>query len=159
MPALNNTYRIQNNGFLISSILNDNFTIVSNKLIFRFPSTLFKESGEWSFTNKMEARKIISFAKLEKNWDGYNAEEISQIVIENALAIVSVINEHDEDVYFTSPGPNGEIMIQLKNEEREVEFIIYPAKSKFVKFTSNTFVSQGSFSISMLPEIINWLNS
>lgn len=158
MPALSNSYRIENFSPTPTNGLNK-FWIVDNVIVVvDSQSTVFKESGILSYANKLEIQKIGSFSDLERNWDSYNAEELNSNTISKAIDIVKEIDILDEDVYFTSPGPNGEIMIQLKKESKEVELIIYEDRTKYITFVNNEFVKQGSFSLNILSEIIEWLN-
>ncbi|MEM6263609.1 MAG: hypothetical protein AAGI38_13940, partial [Bacteroidota bacterium] len=61
-------------------------------------------------------------------------------------------------VCFSSPGPNGEVMIQLKQGAREVEFIVYEGTSKYVTFEDDEFNKQGELSPHLLHGIIDWMN-
>lgn len=159
MTASSKSFRIPNYSSTPLNGLNQ-FWVIGN-VVFSVDnqSTIFKESGSLSFINKQEIQRIRSFFQLEKNWDSYDSEKIDHEVISKAIDMVKDINALDEDVYFTAPGPNGEIMIQLKKENKEVEIIIYDSKIKYVSFVDNEFEKQGSFGDSdILPEIIRWLN-
>lgn len=160
MTALNNTYRIQNYDSIPKNKLNDQFGLDDDFVIFvdRFQSTLIKDAEDISFSNRLEIQKVKEFAQLERNWDSYDAKEISLSVINKSINLIEEINRFEEDIYFSSPGPNGEVMIQQKKNAKEVEFIIYTSKSKYVTFNNNEFEKQGEFSLYILPELIEWIN-
>ena len=158
MTALNKTYKVSNYSQVPFSFLNGNFIAHPGPMIIDHQSILFKEKGQLSLTNKLEIQKVKSFTELEENWDSYGAQKVSEEVTENSILLIEAIDFLDEDVYFTSPGPNGEIMIQLKNEDKEVELIVYESKTKFVTFENNEFKKQGDFEANILPKIIEWLH-
>lgn len=159
MTALSKTYKIPDNNSVPASYLSDSFVFKDSSVNNMYDqSTLFKIKGEISTINRFEIQNLRSFKNLEENWDSYEAEKISELVINNAISIVEKIDKFDEDVYFSSPGPNGEIMIQLKNYQKEVEIIVYSDRQKYVTFYESNFEKQGDFNINILSEIVEWLN-
>ena len=159
MTALSNSYRIQNYHAAPFTGLNNQYSTGGNMVIsVNYQSTLIKEYGNLSYTNRLEIQKVKSFSELGKNWDSYDAEEISSEVINKAIDLIKEIDTFEEEVYFSSPGPNGEVMVQIKKEEKEVELIVYQNKLKYVTFNKNNFEKQGEFSSKILAEIVEWLN-
>jgi len=160
MTVLSKSFRIPDFGLIPDARLNDQFFVSSNVfIVIDNLSTIFKTKGSLSLSNKQEIQKIRLFAELEENWDSYEAQRIATSVISRATRLVECIDSLDEDVYFTSPGPNGEIMVQLKKGLKEVEIILYEESSaKYVTFQDNKFKKQGVFSLRILPEIIEWIN-
>jgi len=112
-----------------------------------------------SSSNYHEILRVKSYASLADNWDSYGAEQVSSTAIENAVAFIKRIDQYDIQVYLTSPGPNGEVMVQLKNDAREIEFVFYPSKAKYVLFNAAGFFKQGVYADVMLDDLINWLLS
>jgi hypothetical protein len=107
--------------------------------------------------NKLEISKIKKFLKLEPNWDSYGAAAISEQSVEKAVAFIAGIDIYNIDVYNTSPGPNGEVLVHLKSGKREIEFLFYADKAKYVLFESNQYESQGTYTPEILNELIDWL--
>ncbi len=83
-----------------------------------------------SRANREEIANIKSFTQLTANWDGYGAAPVSPEAIEKAIQFIHEINNFDIDAYLSSPGPNGEVMVQLKLNKREIEAVFYNDKSK-----------------------------
>lgn len=159
MTALSNTYRIPSYDISPSNGLNNQFQILENLPITVDNQSLLIKSYDFiSPVNRLEIQKVRAFAELEEGWDSYDAQTISDNVITQSVDLIKEIDKLDEDVYFSSPGPNGEIMIQLKKGEKEVEIIQYPDKSKYVTFSNGEFEKQGDLGIHILPEIIEWIN-
>ena len=61
--------------------------------------------------------KINSFRFLENNWDSYGAEPVSETAIKNAVRFVSKVDDFSIYIYFTAPGRDGEVMIELRSVE------------------------------------------
>lgn len=159
MTVLNSTFRIKRFITSPSAGLNNLFGVEANLVIaINNQSTRVKEYESISYPHRVEIQKIRSFSELEKNWDSYDAQEISSDVISQAVDLIKEIDKLDEEVYFSSPGPNGEVMVELKRKDKEVEIIIYKEKMKYVTFENGDFEKQGEFKIQILPEIIAWLN-
>lgn len=111
-----------------------------------------------SNSNLLEIANIKSFAQLTANWDGYDAATVNPVAIEKAVSFIHEINNFDIDVYLSSPGPNGEVMVQLKHNSREIECVFYEEKSKYVLFSSKGFESQGDYSPAVLHDLVAWLS-
>ena len=159
MIPLSNTFRIQSHDVLPTTGLNKQFMIVGNLIIaVNSQSLLFKDYESISHANRLEIQKVKSFSALESGWDSYDSQIISDDVIAKSVDLINELDKLDEEVYFSSPGPNGEVMIQLKKEEKEVEIIQYAHKSKYVTFDKGVFGKQGDFSVNILPELIEWIN-
>ena len=121
-------------------------------------STMVSSAESISLNNKLQIQRVKDLAKLDSNWDGDNSLKINEVSIKNAISLIESLNDLSCEVYFTAPGPNSDILIQLKNNYKEIEFILYPNKSKFVLFSNNSLVEQGNLSFGELPNLINWLN-
>ena len=133
--------------------------ILKGALEIYWNSTVVTSVESISTQNKLEIQRIKELAKLDANWDGDNASKISDISIANAISLIEDINFHNVGVYFTAPGPNSDIMVQLKNGSSEIEFIVYPTKTKYVRYSKNKLVDQGNYENKILPSLIEWLYS
>ena len=136
---------------------NKAFSWLSND-IFDFSAIKIRDINGFSQANRMDIANIKSFTQLAVNWDGYGAAPISPIAIEKAINFIHEINKYDIDAYLSSPGPNGEVMVQLKHNSREIELVFYEGKSKYVLFSNKGFESQGDYSPAILHELVAWLS-
>ena len=68
--------------------------------------------------------KIESFSKLKENWDSYGAIAPPSATLDKAKQFIRLLDNNNFPLYFVAPGPNGEIMIELKKGKysAEVEF-------------------------------------
>ncbi|MGA2408514.1 MAG: hypothetical protein ABSF81_17450 [Bacteroidales bacterium] len=91
--------------------------------------------------------RILSFKDLPENWDGYGAAKANKNAVSNAIDFIHKIAVYDNPIYFVAPGPNGEILIELKNEERSVEIYFSDDESDEVILIGNgKTVFEGSVS-------------
>lgn len=70
---------------------------------------------------------LESFRKLEKDWNGYNANPIPNESIDNAIDFLNYLKENNEDLIYPEIFPTGQDSVQLewhgKNSEYlEIEF-------------------------------------
>ena len=71
-------------------------------------------------------KQLQSYLHFPPNWDSYNAAPPSPKALEQAISFIKELDSFDIPVYFTAPGPNGEIVVELKNEEKSAEIYFYP---------------------------------
>jgi hypothetical protein len=152
MIALNN--EINNDSFLFRQQTRQEFYTTRQ---FNIISVCEEKNQEpLSIRNASIYNAIKDFLQLPNNWDNDNAIRPEIGAVDQALSIVEKVNFFGENVYFTSPGPNGEISIELKNGNREAELIVYENKKVFLKFEDNNFIEQGA--LENLDEILTWLD-
>lgn len=65
--------------------------------------------------------RITSFKELKKNWDSYNANPPGEKAIMNAIRFIKMMDELNIPVYFTAPGPDGEVLVEIKMDQNTVE--------------------------------------
>ena len=120
-------------------------------------STAVKPINEITETNKKVIGQLKALTTLDDNWDEEGALSITEQAIRRAIHWVKIINAFDLDVYFASPGPNGEILLLLKGDnKKELELIIYPDKEKYIQFDSKNFVEQGAIMPENFIANIDW---
>ena len=136
---------------------NKAYSMGSSSLFSCVTAITVRDANSISRANREEIANIKSFIHLSDNWDGYEAAPISRDAMEQAISFIHDINKYDIDVYLSSPGPNGEVMIQLKLGRKEIEFIFYSNKSRYVLFSNNEFQSQAVYTPGLLPELVEWL--
>ena len=163
MSSLNNpalSFRVPNTNVFDRGIqtvrtTDDSYPVESPKIY--QGSVLIKELGVLSEANKTIIDQIKSFEFLENNWDDDGAKTIPVSTINKSIDLVNAIDENNIDVYLVSPGPNQEILLMLKNNNREIELIIYPSKEKYVKFENSNFIEQGNLNNKEFSLILEWL--
>ena len=75
-----------------------------------------------SENNLKHIRLINSFSALDRNWDSYDASVPSQTAITKAISFVVWISSLGQEVFFTAPSPDGNIIVELKNLDSILEF-------------------------------------
>lgn len=110
--------------------------------------------------NHMSIANIYSFRELPANWDSYGASTISPIAISHAAAFIQDIDGMGQSVYFTSPGPDGEVSVELRNGLKSAEFIFYPDESaKVVGLDGLKVVHNGMlYSEISIEDVVRWIN-
>ncbi len=100
------------------------------------------------------ASKILGFRNYADNWDSYGAERPSESAIVNALSFIRVIDAHRIPVYFTAPGPNGEIVVELRKGNYEAEAYFNADNSNEVLiYEGDACISEGMLD-HLLPRIL-----
>jgi hypothetical protein len=101
---------------------------------------------------------LESFRILPDGWDGDDAVRPSIQVLEEAISFTKYLQSVGEKVYHVAPGPNGEIMIELRDGENAIEFLVYPSKFKYVLLTPER-TSQGLYDPTLLPKLLETLHA
>ena len=100
------------------------------------------------------ASKILGFRNYADNWDSYGAERPSESAIVNALSFIRAIDAHRIPVYFTAPGPNGEIVVELRKGNYEAEVYFNADNSNEVLiYEGDACISEGMLD-HLLPRIL-----
>lgn len=103
---------------------------------------------------------LKSYRKLNNNWDFDDALAPSIKVINISELIVMTFQKIGQKIYHTAPGPNGEIMLDIRdsNNSKSIEIIIYNDKINIVFIPKKEFPTQEIFEFSKLKNYLNWLN-
>ena len=89
--------------------------------------------------------KIKSFEHLKPNWDSYGAIPPSGDTVEKAVAFIRRADSNLLPVYFVAPGPNGEIVVEFRNGNREASVYFNPDGSDDVILSEgNEVLSEGT---------------
>ena len=104
------------------------------------------------------ARKVVSkisgFRSLVDNWDTYGAEKPSGNAIANAVSFIRTIDAYEIPVYFSAPGTNGEIVVELRKGNYEAEVYFNADNSNEVLiYEGDTCISEGILD-NLLPQIL-----
>lgn len=120
------------------------FWTVSRNFIAR-NSTVFPDINSFSREITDFIQKLNDFDRLKDNWDSYDAEAPSKISIKNARQFLLNNAQVALPFYFVSPGVNGEVMIELKNENKAAEIYFLPdARTELIMFDEDHCIFEGS---------------
>ncbi len=109
--------------------------------------------------NRQHLAAIAAYRNLVDNWDEDDAVAPTHQTVVIALDIALLLIAVGQVIYHTSPGPVGEIMINLRNGDKSAEFLIYPGgRNKFVRISPNEPPQQGPFTPDSLQQTLQWLN-
>ena len=110
--------------------------------------------------NAQPLRKLKSFLNLEENWDSYGAVPIIENCVYDALDFVRRLDEKYQEVYFVAPGPNGEVLVELKAEKRSIEVIFDEGNVAYAKYENGDVVDEGTYGPGDLDsQLVSWLRN
>jgi hypothetical protein len=109
--------------------------------------------------NEREILLLQEYKLLKNNWDGDDAKAPGEFPIKIAEFLIKSLQSAGQKVFHVAPGPNGEILVDLRNNSKSIELLFYEAKSKFVLFSDKEEPQQGPFELNMLPKLLKWLNA
>jgi hypothetical protein len=88
--------------------------------------------------------KLTAFKSLGENWDSYNAACPSETAIREAEKMVYRLDREGMPFFFTAPGPNGEIVLELKQCHTSMEIFFYAdAASDFILSDHDQILEEG----------------
>lgn len=99
--------------------------------------------------------KIRAFGGLTANWDGYQAIPPTTKVIAESVEFVKWADKHELPLYFTAPGPNGEVIVELKKEDCEAEIHFQPDDSTEVLLCVDDVVTSEGDLTSHYDKLLN----
>lgn len=160
MKNLTNSYSTQFPSHYRSSLLSpiEICCTYSNRPV-NLSSTIFIQAYQFALNARIN-QLLNDFELLKENWDDDDAKAPCKNSISYARFLTDLFNKHGQPIYHAAPGPSGEVMLDLRNKDKNksVEFIFYKDKAVYVSF-SQTGPKQDFFEDEKLPEIMNWLNS
>ena len=110
--------------------------------------------------NSRIIQNIIEYKNLEDNWDFDNAKSPTDKVIQTALYISRLLQKYGQKIYHSAPGPNGEILLDIrhKNKSKSFEIIIYDHKTNIVFIPEDDVLpNQEDFDEKDVIRYISWL--
>lgn len=121
-------------------------------------STIFKfpESDHFDL-NARALRLLEDFKTLRDNWDGDDARAPDAGAVRQAENLVHQLQRIGQRVYHVAPGPNGEVLVDLREKGKSAEILFYPAKKRYVLFPAEGHPKQGEYDASALKNILEWL--
>ena len=109
--------------------------------------------------NRLILSDIAAYRNLVDGWDEDGAVAPAHQTIVAAFDIALLLTVAEQPIYHTSPGPVGEIMINLRNGPKSVELLLYPGdRRKFVCLSPDELPQQGPLTPDSLHKTLLWLN-
>jgi hypothetical protein len=110
-----------------------------------------------SSKNIVVFQQLSNFSKVKDNWDNNNAKAIDIETINAAKRFTEDLDRVGIDTFFCTYGAEGEILMEIKNEDRAVEFYFYPNQNQdFAAFDKNTLVKEEILDSSEFRKVIQW---
>ena len=106
--------------------------------------------------------KVLQLLELKDNWDEEGAKAPTENTVWRAYYLAKNIEcVKRQKIHAVVPGPNGEILIWLKKDDKDLEIIFYPDKKKtvVVRASNSEKASQDEFKIKDLKTYLKWLNN
>jgi hypothetical protein len=101
---------------------------------------------------------LESFRMLRQNWDSYGGDAPNNEVIDIAISFIKQLQLRNQPVYQVAPGPDGEIMVELRSGEKSIEFLFYRNRTKYVDFTNPDAPKQAPYSAESLSRLLESLH-
>jgi hypothetical protein len=113
------------------------------------------------YVNQHIKRLLNDFSQLEDNWDDDDAIAPNKTVLDKAKLLTNTLERMGERIFHTAPGPNGEIMLDIRFNKtaKSMEIIFYMNRDVVVQFDESGQARQSSYEESQLPKLIDWLHS
>lgn len=108
--------------------------------------------------NSRIIQNIIEYKNLEDNWDFDDARAPTDKLIQKALYISRLLQKYGQKIYHSAPGPNGEIMLDIRSKSKSFEIIIYDHKTNIVFIPEDDVLpTQEEFDEKEIIRYISWL--
>jgi hypothetical protein len=103
---------------------------------------------------------LEEYAQLPDHWDEDDAMAPAQAAIKQAFFLIRVLEKHGQPIFHAAPGPNGEIMLDIRNSKKtkSLEIIFYADSAVSVLFPEDGKPTQDKFDLQKLPQLLQWLN-
>jgi hypothetical protein len=102
----------------------DNITFNVSENLWPVTSTTYGERLDLSANNATHVYTIFAYSNLQENWDSYGAKKPSNSAIVKAINfILTELNARYYEVFFTAPTADGDILVELKHNNANLEFI------------------------------------
>lgn len=112
-----------------------------------------------SRNNRKHTDSVLGYGDLKENWDSYGANRPSGVAIAKAISFITEkLSPRGLEVFYTVPTPDGDILVELKNESRNLEFIFSEtAGDKVIAFNSGALYKEDTLNETTLRACLNWL--
>lgn len=125
---------------------------VSSSIVFSFSY----ERG----INQRIIKLLDEYKLLTDNWDEDGALAPSRSAINSAMFLTRALEKHGQAIFHAAPGPNSEIMLDIRNNKntKSLEIIFYSDRAVSVFLPEYENPSQQPFDFQNLPKLLQWLN-
>lgn len=126
---------------------------------YKSASTVLAFSGTCSLNGRI-TELLNEYSQLTTDWNQDDDIAPDKSAIHQASFLASLLAQHGQAIFHASPGPAGEIMLELRNKRntKAVEIIFYPTRSVIVFFPASEKPGQQPFRWEELPSYLEWLN-
>jgi hypothetical protein len=111
------------------------------------------ENNESIFNN------LESFRLLKYNWDSYGASKPNGAVIKKAIDLLIWLNTSEIEIYFTAPTRDGDILLEIQNGDKSIEFVISDTVDDSISLISIEESVESKFYYAQLHKYIQYLNN
>lgn len=102
--------------------------------------------------------RVQTYKTLTDNWDSYGAVPPNQDCIERAVAFIKKADGNLLPLYFVAPGPNGEIVIEFRKDNKEAAAYIHPdGSTELLLHEGNNFILEGTVEADY-KKLLSYLN-
>ncbi|MFM2395019.1 MAG: hypothetical protein RLZZ546_3002 [Bacteroidota bacterium] len=112
-----------------------------------------------SENNKRQIALINSFSTLPQNWDSYDANVPSNKAISKSVAFVKYLSDKNIEVYFTAPTPDGDIVVEIRKNLAQLEFVFsqIDTEDKVIASYDGDFSSEAKINDTTNYAYLKWL--
>ena len=139
-----------------TSTTNTDF-FIENKLELN-TSAVYSKKITISENNRKHIFTLKSFLNLQSNWDSYNSNKPSFIALTKSLSFVQRLSERGIEVFFVAPTSDGDIIIEIKNEAANLEFIFSEeVDDKIIASCNGIFNAEAVLNETTYNAYLKWL--
>ncbi|MFN8306538.1 MAG: hypothetical protein U0T79_07185 [Ferruginibacter sp.] len=143
------------NGLEYNSSIPSIFDSDSNFQSFGYSSIT---SNRISDNNYRQIKTLQSFSLLQKNWDSYDAEPPSSEALLKAINFALWLSQRSVEIFFTTPLANGDIIVELKYGNANVEFVFSKINSdKVLAWCDGELMQEADLNETTQYSYLNWL--
>ena len=121
-------------------------------------SAVYSKKITISENNRKHIFTLKSFLNLQSNWDSYNSNKPSFIALTKSLSFVQRLSERGIEVFFVAPTSDGDIIIEIKNEAANLEFIFSEeVDDKIIASCKGIFNAEAELNETTYYAYLKWL--
>ena len=140
-----------------TSVDNITFNISDNTIPMN--TTTYGVEFDLSPINSIHVYSIYSYSNLQENWDSYGAKKPNNSAIIKAINfILTELNARGYEVFYTAPSADGDILVELKHKNVNLDFIFSgEVEDKVVGSCDGDFHAEETLNETTLHSYLKWL--
>jgi hypothetical protein len=140
-----------------TSVDNITFNISDNTI--PTTSTTYGVEFDLSPINAIHVYSIYSYSNLQENWDSYDAKKPNNSAIIKAINfIITELNARGYEVFYTAPTADGDILVELKHKNVNLEFMFSgEVNDKVIGSCDGDFHAEEALNETTLHSYLKWL--